>query len=104
MRSYLVKGIVKLDPPDPLFTLPPPLGNDPAFAFGLTDLAIGYKLSTSKHAEDNEIVIEPAIDADHNDCIIQKSPAKYLTNSAKIPELVVTGESSFHTLCDYCTV
>ncbi|KAH6644179.1 Alpha/Beta hydrolase protein [Boeremia exigua] len=104
MRSDLVKGIIQLEPSGPPFTLRPPFGNEPAFAFGLTDLSIGYEPSAGSHAEDIETVIEPAIDADHNECIMQKSPAKLLTNLAKIPELVVTGEASFHAPYDYCTV
>jgi hypothetical protein len=35
-----------------------------AFAFGLTDLAIGYEPSAGKNAENIETTIEPAIDAD----------------------------------------
>lgn len=104
MRSDLVKGIVQLEPSGPPFTLRPPFGTDPAFAFGLTDLAIGYEPSAGKNAENIETIIEPAIDADHNECIMQKSPAKRLTNLGKIPELVVTGEASFHAPYDYCTV
>lgn len=35
---------------------------------------------------------------------MQKEPAKQLTNLAKIPELVVTAEASFHQPTDECTV
>ncbi|CEJ93152.1 hypothetical protein VHEMI08762 [[Torrubiella] hemipterigena] len=104
MRPKLVKGIVQLEPSGPPFTLRPPFGNDPAFAFGLTDLPIGYEPPAGDKAENIETVIEPAIDADHNDCIMQRSPAKQLTNLGGIPELVVTGEASFHAPYDYCTV
>ena len=104
MRPHLVKGIVQLEPSGPPFTLRPPFGDTPAFAFGLTDLPIGYKPSAGKNAENIKTVIEPAIDADHDVCIMQKEPAKQLTNLGKIPELVVTGEASFHAPYDYCTV
>ena len=67
MRSDLVKGIIQLEPSGPPFTLRPPFGNDPAFAFGLTDLPIEYEPSAGKHAENMETIIEPAIDAEHND-------------------------------------
>ena len=102
MRPDHVKGIVQLEPSGPPFTLRPPFGNAPAFAFGLTDLAIAYEPSVN--ASQIETVIEPAIDDEHNECIMQKSPAKQLTNLARIPELVVTGEASFHAPYDYCTV
>ena len=104
MRPDLVKGIVQLEPSGPPFTLRPPFGNDRAFAFGLTDLDIGYEPSAGKDAEDLETYIEPPIDAEHNECILQKQPAKQLTNLAKIPQLVVTGEASFHAPYDHCTV
>lgn len=104
MRSDLVKGLVQLEPSGPPFTLRPPIGTDPAFAFGLTDMAIGYEPPAGENAENIETTIEPAIDADHTECIMQKSPAKQLTNLGKIPELIVTGEASFHAPIDYCTV
>lgn len=104
MRSDLVKGIVQLEPSGPPFTLRPPFGDGPAFAFGLTDLTIRYDPPAGKNAENIATAIEAAIDAEHYECIMQKSPAKRLTNLAKIPELVVTSEASFHAPYDYCTV
>lgn len=104
MRPHLVKGIVQLEPSGPPFTLRPPFGNGPAFAFGLTDLPIGYHPAAGDNAEHIETVIEPPIDADHNECIMQATPAKQLTNLANIPELIVTGEASYHMPYDYCTV
>ncbi|KAF2994255.1 hypothetical protein E8E13_001526 [Curvularia kusanoi] len=104
MRPDLIKGLIQLEPSGPPFTLRPPFGNDPAFAFGLTDLAIAYEPSAGNNAENIETYIEPAIDADHNECILQTSPAKQLVNLAKIPQLVVTGEASFHAPYDHCTV
>jgi pimeloyl-ACP methyl ester carboxylesterase len=104
MRPDLVQGIVQLEPSGPPFTLRPPFGNDAAFAFGLTDLPIEYQPSVGDDAGNLETIAEPAIDADHYECIMQKSPAKQLTNLAHIPELVVTGEASFHAPYDYCTV
>ena len=104
MRPNHVKGIVQLEPSGPPFTIRPPIGTGPAFAFGLTDLAIGYEPSVGTNASNIETTIEPAIDADHTDCIMQKSPAKQLSNLGKIPELVVIGEASFNAPYAYCTV
>jgi len=104
MRPDLVKGLVQLEPSGPPFTTRPPFGTTPAFAFGLTDLAIGYEPPAGKSAEKLETIVESAIDADHNECIMQKSPAKQVTNLRKIPELVVSGEASFHAPYEYCTV
>jgi hypothetical protein len=73
-------------------------------AFGLTDLAIGYEPSAGPDASNLETVVEPAIDADHNECIMQKEPAKQLTNLARIPQLVVSGEASFQQPYVYCIV
>jgi len=104
MRPDLVRGIVQLEPSGPPFTLRPPFGNEPAFAFGLTDLAIEYVPSAGKYAKSIKTVVEPAIDYNHNECIMQKAPARRLKNLGKIPELVVTGEASLHAPYDYCTV
>lgn len=104
MRPKKVKGIIQLEPSGPPFTLRPPFGTDPAFAFGLTDLPIGYFPAAGLHAENIKTTIIPAKGPDYNDCIVQKEPVKKLTNLAKIPELVVTGEASFHAPYDYCTV
>ncbi|KAM3434382.1 hypothetical protein MY4824_005462 [Beauveria thailandica] len=104
MRPNLVKGIVQLEPSGPPFTLRPPFGNDPAFAFGLTDLPIGYSPPAGLLAELIKTHIVPAVDPEHNVCIMQTCPVKKLTNLARIPELVVTGEASFHAPYDYCTV
>lgn len=104
MRPGLVKGLIQLEPSGPPFTNRPPFGNDPAFAFGLTDLAIGYEPAAGKSADRLETVVEPAIDADHNECIMQKAPARKVTNLRKIPQLVVSGEASFHAPYEYCTV
>jgi pimeloyl-ACP methyl ester carboxylesterase len=81
----------------------PPLGTYPALAFGLTDLPIEYTPSAGVNASLITTTIEPAIDADHENCIMQTEPAKQLTNIAKIPQLVMTGEASFHAPYDYCT-
>lgn len=104
MRSDLVKGIIQLEPSGPPFVFRPPIGTGPGFAFGLTDLAIGYEPPAGKNAENIEKVVEPAIDAEHYECIMQKSPAKQLTNLGKIPELIVMGEASFNAPHGYCTV
>lgn len=104
MRPDLIKGIVHLDPSGPPFVFRPPIGDGPAFKFGLTDGPIEYDPPAGDNAENLETVEEPAIDADHFPCIMQKEPAKQLTNLAKIPELVVTAEATFHQPTDYCTV
>ena len=104
MRPNQVKGLVQLEPAGPPFTFRPPIGTGPAFAFGLTDLAIGYEPSAGVNGSNLETIVEPAIDADHDECIMQKSPAKQLTNLGKIPEIVVIGEASFNAPSAYCTV
>ena len=104
MRPDAVKGIVQLEPSGPPFTFRPPIGTGPAFKFGITDLPIAYDPPAGDDAQDIEKTIEPAVDADHYECIMQSAPAKRLVNLARIPELVVTGEASFHAPVDYCTV
>jgi len=104
MRSERVKGLIQIEPSGPPFTFRPPIGSGPAFKFGLTDLAIEYEPSAGVNATNLETVIEPAIDANHTECIMQKAPAKQLTNLAKIPELIVSAEASYQAPFTYCTV
>ncbi len=104
MRPDLVRGLVQLEPSGPPFTLRPPFGTAPAFAFGLTDLPIGYDPPAGARAEHLRTRVAPAVDASHDACILQAAPVKTLTHLARIPQLVVTGEASFHAPYDYCTV
>lgn len=105
MRPDEVKALIQLEPSGPPFNIDPRFGSPPSFVYGLTDLPISYNPPTNaKSTAPLETVIEPAIDADHWDCVMQKGPAKKLRNLARIPELVVTGEASFHAPYDYCTV
>lgn len=104
MRPNLVKGLVQLEPSGPPFTLRPPFGTAPAFAFGLTDLPIGYDADPGAKGEKLHTTVQPAVSPDRDECIMQTEPVKKVTNLSGIPELVVTGEASFHAPYDYCTV
>lgn len=104
MRPNLVKALIQVEPSGPPFTFRPPIGTGPAFKFGLTDLPVAYSPPAGDNAELIETEIEPAIDADHGECIMQKSPAKQLTNLSKVPQLVVQSEASYQAPYTYCTV
>ena len=54
-----------------------------------------------------DLAIERQDKADGPDlakCWVQKSPARSLPNLAKVAHLVVTGEASYHSNYDHCTV
>ena len=51
----------------------------------------------------SRVTIPPA-GSELSECVLQAAPAKQLPNLAKIPQLVVTSEASFHAVYDYCTV
>lgn len=105
MRPFLVKALIQLEPSGPPFKGDPGFGTGPALVYGLTDLPISYFPPAGPNTTAPlETVVEPAIDADHWECVMQKEPAKKVTNLARIPELVVTGEASFHAPYDYCNV
>ena len=48
--------------------------------------------------------IVPAESADLAPCILQAEPARKLVNIAKVPQLQILGEASWHAVWDYCSV
>jgi pimeloyl-ACP methyl ester carboxylesterase len=101
-RPALVKSIIALEPAGPPFQGTPPfIGTR---TWGITYQEIAYDPPAGPNATLLERVRIPAKDADHTDCILQREPAKKLTNLLDIPVLLMTGEASFHAPYDYCTV
>ena len=46
----------------------------------------------------------PAASPDEAPCILQSEPARKLVNIAKVPQLQILGEASWHAVWDYCSV
>jgi len=102
-RHSAVKAIVAVEPSGPPFqnAIFPPAG--PARPWGLAETPLAYTPPISSPNELKRVVIEsnPAL---NYTCFNQAEPARKLTNLSKIPVLVVTSESGYHTVYDTCTV
>lgn len=105
-RPGLTAGLILLEPSGPPFTNAGVQGNDSARAWGVADIPLTYDPPVSDPAVDLVKKIVAAPDEDHSGCTLQAdSPApRRLTNLADKPILVVTSESSFHAVYDYCNV
>ena len=104
-RPALVKALISLEPQGPPFedrvithstTVTRP--------YGLTNIPITYNPPVANPATDLSRMTIPSAGHDLSECVLQASPAKKLPNLARIPQMVVTSEASFHAAYDYCTV
>lgn len=104
-RPDLVHLIVAIEPSGPPFenTI---IGSGPARPYGLTEVPIEYDPPVENPETDLvKLVVTPRF-GDGTTCIVQaQSPRpRSLANLKNVPVLVVTAESSFHALQDWCTV
>lgn len=104
-RPKLVKALISLEPQGPPFE-DRVITNSTAITrpYGLTNIPITYQPPVNNPSTDLSRVTLPPAGPDLSECVLQASPAKQLPNLAKIPQLVVTTEASFHAVYDYCTV
>lgn len=101
-RPNLVKAIVALEPAGPPFENTV-IAEGKARAWGLADMPLAYDPPAAT-PEDLAIELEPEPDGpDLVRCWRQKAPARRLTNLARIPVILVTGEASYHATYDHCT-
>ena len=110
-RHDLVKAIIAIEPEGPPFQdySGPPF--EPGYItssaerpFGLSILPLQYDppIGTSSSLLIKEQ--HPAPSPELSPCTLQKEPARKLSNLAQIPVLLMTSESSYHAVYDYCTV
>jgi pimeloyl-ACP methyl ester carboxylesterase len=106
VRPKLVHSIIALEPAGPPFIQPQLNGLTPARMWGLTDIPLQYDPPVSNPAADLHKRIILANSSLVENCTLQAdSPQpKRLVNFQEIPVLVVTGEASWHTMYDWCTV
>ena len=110
-RPDLVKALLSVEPGGPPFygveNVPAPEWfkyAPSANTWGMTSVPLTYSPRAEKPT-DLAIVREDKADApDLVTCWMQKSPARTLPNLAKVAHLVVTGEASYHSNYDHCTV
>ncbi|KAL0063080.1 hypothetical protein AAF712_009987 [Marasmius tenuissimus] len=100
-RPESVKGIIALEPIGPPFinAVFPPFST--ARPYGIAELPLQFSPPVTS-AE--EIRYQTVNSIPNVTCYEQASPARQLLNLAAVSVLVVTGEASYHTLYDNCTV
>ena len=106
VRPSLVKALISIEPEGPPFEDFPRVPNSKIDRpFGLTSIPITYNPPVRDPATDLHTKIIPPAGKNLSECVTQaSSPPKKLVNLAKVPQLVVTSEASFHAIYDYCTV
>ncbi len=104
-RPSKVKALISLEPQGPPFE-DRVITNSTATTrpWGITNIPITYRPPVVNPDTDLLRVTIPPAGSDLSQCVLQASPAKQLPNLARIPQLVVTTEASFHAVYDYCTV
>lgn len=107
----LVKGMVQLEPgstPFESWTGPPfTEGYAPSFSpfpYGLTQLPLQYDPPIGEDSSSLKRQHIPPDAPDLAPCILQTEPARKLVNIAKVPQLQIVSEASWHAVCDYCSV
>lgn len=106
----LLKGLIQIEPgttPFETYTGPPfTPGYAPDFGpipFGLTTLPLIYEPDIGNNASLLERQHVSAPNQNLSSCILQKEPARNLTNIAKVPQLQIVSESSWHAVFDHCS-
>lgn len=103
-RPHLVHSVIALEPGGPPFEKMI-LGSGPARKYGLTDVPLVYSPAVTDPDTD---LVKQTIRHNMTDirCTIQaeEPPPRKLSNLAQAPVLVVTSESSYHAVYDWCTV
>jgi len=101
-RPEKIKGIVAIEPMGPPF-IDAVFRPSAARPFGLTETPIEYSPPINSSDDLKPVVVSdnPALNFT---CFLQASPARRLPNIARVPVLVVTSESSYHSIYDGCTV
>ncbi|GLB33403.1 putative alpha/beta hydrolase [Lyophyllum shimeji] len=99
-RPSSIRAIVALEPIGPPFinAVFPPIAA--ARQFGLTDIAVSYSPPVTSPEDIARIAVSSSPTFT---CFQQASPPRKLVNLAHIPVLIVTSESSYHSIYDGCT-
>lgn len=88
------------------------LGTNPARAWGVADVPLVYDPPVTDPAVDLKRAVRPASRADRVECILQAdgtdeknaTAPRRLVHLADKDILLVTSESGYHAVYDYCTV
>ncbi|CAF1597941.1 unnamed protein product, partial [Adineta steineri] len=102
IRPNLVKAIVSIEPKGPPFR-EAVFSNKSSRSWGITDIPIAYDPIVNSSSDLSTVEI-PSIHENYTSCILQKTPARTLTNLVNISVLIETSQASYHAVYDHCTV
>lgn len=99
-RPQLVKAIVAIEPLGPPFTnaVLPPL--TPARKYGLSEIPVAYDPPIQSASDLQTSVVSSTT---NYTCFEQAAPARKMINLQKIPVLMVTSQSGYHSVYDACS-
>lgn len=99
-RPELVRAIVAIEPNGPPFQ-EAVFASTPARAYGITDIPLTFDPAITSPADLAPVVLE---ETEYYTNIQQPHPARQLAHLSRVPVLVMTSESGYHTVYDHCTV
>ncbi|EED17949.1 conserved hypothetical protein [Talaromyces stipitatus ATCC 10500] len=102
-RPNLVKALIQIEPKGPPFQ-EVIFSSDFSRPWGLTSIPLTYEPAPTNLTAPLTMMTLPADSPDLLPCIIQQEPAAKLSNLAKVPILIDTGEASYHAQYDYCFI
>ncbi|KAL4763580.1 alpha/beta hydrolase [Aspergillus foveolatus] len=103
-RPELIKGLIQIEPKGPPFK-EVIFSNSFSRPYGLTSIPLTYEPPpTNESAPLSMQTVSSDKPGELLDCIVQAEPARQLTNLAKVPILIDTGEASYHATYDYCFI
>ncbi|KAL3477261.1 Alpha/Beta hydrolase protein [Aspergillus californicus] len=103
-RPELIKALIQIEPKGPPFreVIFSSTYNRP---WGLTAIPLTYNPAPTNMTAPLKMKTVPSDSpGELLECVIQAEPAKQLTNLAKVPILIDTGEASYHAQYDYCFI
>ena len=107
----LIKGLIQIEPGSTPFQswIGPPFAEGyltpfPPVPYGLTQLPLHYDPPIGHDASLLKRQHVPPDAADLAPCILQAEPARKLVNIAKVPQLQIVSEASWHAVWDCCSV
>lgn len=102
-RPTKVKALIQIEPKGPPFT---EAVFDTSFTrpWGLTTIPLTYSPAPTDMNNPLTTKVVPSTSINLTSCMIQAEPARKLTNIAKVPVLIDTGEASYHAMYDHCFI
>jgi pimeloyl-ACP methyl ester carboxylesterase len=106
----LIKGLVQIEPGSTPFEtwIGPPFAEGylppfPPTPYGLSQLPLQYDPPIGHDPSLLKRQHVPPASPDLAPCILQAEPARKLVNIAKVPQLQIVSEASWHAVWDYCS-